>query len=147
MTEQGNIVMRQTADDGTVEITGGLFAADGGLDTMAYLCLFGGNEADDGRAENPHRWWGNLSETQPGRWYTSRTEELLTRLPAIPANLPRLQDAAEKDLETFIADGIASSVSVTATIPALNSVKLTVRIEAGGDPTEFAFIENWRANA
>lgn len=146
-TEQGNIRIFQTDDGGEVSIVNGIFAADGGLESMAYLCLFGGNEEDDGRAENPRKWWGNLTEPDQSRHYVSRTDEMLLRCDPLPANLKRVEDAALQDLGVFLSAGIASSVAVAASIPGLNSIRIVVTIEADGTEQQFEFVENWRASA
>lgn len=146
-TEQGNIRIFQTDDGGEIDIENGILAADGGLDSMAYLCLFGGNEEDDGRDENPRKWWGNLTEQDTARHYVSRTDEILLRCDPIPANLKRVEDAALQDLGVFLSAGVASSVTVAASIPALNSIRIAVTIEADGAEQQFEYVENWRASA
>ena len=47
--QQGDVLLFQTIDDGNVEVINGIITMSGGLDTAAYLSLFGGNEEDDGR--------------------------------------------------------------------------------------------------
>jgi hypothetical protein len=135
--QQGDVLLFQTKDDGEINITDGLIEMSSGLETAAYLSLFGGNEDDDGSDENTHNWWGNLSETEPEAQYRSQTQHLLQSLPATTGNLLRIQDAAEKDLAW-----LSSSVSVVVTMPGLNKVKLTIQI----DQVQLEFEENWRAS-
>ena len=62
----GDVILRQTQNDGDICVTGGLVAMDGGLSTAAYLSLFGGNFSDDGSQDNPSTWWGNQTRNRPG---------------------------------------------------------------------------------
>ena len=119
----------------------------GGLETAAYLSLFGGNEDDDGSDDNALTWWGNLDEVDPVRQYRSETQNLLQSIPATTGNLRRIEDAANRDLAWFVEQNVASSVTVEATIPGINRVKITVKIEANGVESSFDFVENWKAAA
>jgi phage gp46-like protein len=145
MTQQGDVALRHTPDGGEINVENGTVEMSGGLETAAYLSLFGGNEDDDGRDKSPLAWWGNVGE-EVDKQHRSRTQYLLRSIPAIPANLRRIEDAAKSDLDWFISSKAASSVTVVATMPALNTVKLTVRIYAEGDPARFDFTENWTAS-
>ena len=146
MAQQGDVLLYQTNDDGDINVDGGIVAMSGGLETAAYLSLFGGNEQDDGRKDNPLQWWGNLGE-EPERQYRSETQYLLRSVPAIPANLRRIEEAAVRDLGWFVSSGAATSVSAAANMPGLNKVRLVVTIEANGQPAVIEFIENWKADA
>lgn len=143
MTQQGDVLLSHTADGGEIAMQNGLVAMSGGLATAAYLSLFGGNADDDGRKDNPHTWWGNRIETVPDRQYRSETQYLLQVLPPIPANLRRLEQAAERDLAWFVTVGVASHVAVAASMPGVNRVALSVTID---NNDKFDFIENWRAD-
>lgn len=144
--QQGDVLLQQTNDNGEISVVNGVATMTGSFETMAYLCLFGGNEDDDGRADNPDSWWGNLDEVDPDLRYVSETQNLLKSLPAISSNLLKIQAAAERDLSVFINKNIASSVTVTASIPALNRVNIAIDIEANGVKTSFNFTENWEAS-
>jgi len=144
--QQGDVKLFQTDNEGEINVRDGLVQMGGGLETAAYLSLFGGNEDDDGLAENNKTWWGNLDEIDPARQYRSETQNLLRAIPATSGNLRRIEDAAARDLAWFIAERVASSVSVSASIPGVNRIKLTVDIEADGDESRFEFVENWKAN-
>lgn len=144
--QQGDVKLFQTDNEGEINVRDGLVQMGGGLETAAYLSLFGGNEDDDGLAENNKTWWGNLDEIDPARQYRSETQNLLRAIPATSGNLRRIEDAAARDLAWFIAERVASSVSVSAGIPGVNRIKLTVDIEADGDESRFEFVENWKAN-
>lgn len=145
--QQGDVSLFQTDDDGNIEVEGGIVTMSGGLETAAYLSLFGGNEDDDGLQDNTANWWANLDEVDPVRQYRSETQNLLQSIPATTGNLRRIEDAAKRDLAWFTDNNVASSVDVVATIPAINRVKLTINIEAVGIESSFEFVENWKAGA
>lgn len=131
MQQQGDVKLFQTGDNGEIEVERGVVTMSGGLETAAYLSLFGGAD-----------WWANLSESQPARKYNSETEALLESIPTVSVNLRRVEQAATRDLQWFITEGVATSVTVNASIPALNKVKLEIQI----DQEQISFIENWTAN-
>ena len=145
MSQQGDVLLQQTNDNGDISVVNGVVEMTGSFETMAYLCLFGGNEDDDGRSDNSETWWGNIDEIDPDLRYVSETQNLLKSIPAISSNLLRIQAAAERDLAVFITKNIASSVTVVVNVPALNRVAITVDIEADGEESSFKFTENWRA--
>ena len=144
MAQQGDVLLFQTNDDGDIIVEDGIVEMSGGLETAAYTSLFGGNEDDDGRADNPFNWWGNIGEIDPAKQYHSETQNLLQALPATSANLRRVEDAANRDLAWFIEEKVASSVTVAASIPGLNKIKIVVKIEARGVESNFEFVENWK---
>lgn len=146
-TQQGDVTLFQTTDDGEIIVVNGLVSMSSGLETAAYLSLFGGNEDDDGRATNPLNWWGNIGENQPVMQYHSETQFLLTGLPATTGNLRRIEDAVTRDLAWFLNEKVASSVIVVVTMPEVNRVKIAVAIEANGLESDFEFVENWKAAA
>ena len=143
--QQGDVLLEQTNDDGDVTVVNGVATMSGGLETAAYLSLFGGNEDDDGRRGNPATWWANLTEIDPSKKYISETQHLLQAIPATSANLRKIEDAAKKDLDWLLVNNIASSVEVFASIPDINKIALSVNINAQGEESEFNFTENWRA--
>jgi phage gp46-like protein len=147
MTQQGDVLLYQTDDDGDITVEGGTVTMSGGLETAAYLSLFGGNEDDDGRDDNPLNWWGNIDEVEPANRYRSETQNLLQAIVATSANLLRVEAAAQRDLAWLLSERVASSVTVSASIPALNRVRLTITIEANGVESDFDFVENWKAAA
>jgi len=145
--QQGDVSLFQTNDDGNIEVEGGIVTMGGGLETSAYLSLFGGNEDDDGSKDSVFNWWANLDEVDPARQYRSETQNLLQTLPATTGNLRRIEDAAIRDLAWFIESKVASSVNVVASIPGINKIKLTIDIEALGNESSFEFVENWKAGS
>lgn len=147
MRQQGDVVLFQSLNDGDIIVEDGLALMDGGLQTSLYLSLFGGNEDDDGLADNDKTWWANLDENQPVFRYRSRLQNLLKSIPATSNNLIRAQDAALADLQWLLDDNVASSVTVTATIPQLNRLKLVIEIQAVGEESSFEYVANWRASS
>lgn len=145
--QQGDVSLFQTDDEGEIIVEGGIVTMGGGLETSAYLSLFGGNEDDDGSQDNNATWWANLDEVDPTKEYHSETQNLLQALPATTGNLRRIEDAANRDLSWFITNKVASSVTVAASIPGINKIKLTIDIEAQGEESSFEFVENWKAGA
>lgn len=135
-----DVLLRQTNDGGNITILGGLLLLAEGLETAAYLSLFGGNEDDPAEGDTEFQWWGNLLDAEPERAYRSETQYLLRALPAIPFNLRRIEQAAGRDLKWMIDTGNARSVTAEATIPAVNRVALAlVIITATGQRVELFF--------
>jgi len=135
-----DVLLRQTNDGGNITIQGGLVLLSEGLETAAYLSLFGGNEDDPAEADTVLQWWGNLLDAEPERAYRSETQYLVRSLPAIPANLRRIEQAAARDLKWFVDTGVALSVTVEARIPALNKIGIAlVIITATGQRIELFF--------
>ena len=131
-----DVLLRQSINDGDICLEDGVVVLDGGLETSAYLSLFGGNDE-----EVP--WWGNVLETDPVRQLTSRTQRLLAGLSTVPPHLLRLRDAAVSDLAWMLTAGVASSVEVDVALPTLRRVQFTIEINAEGPPERFAFFANW----
>ena len=125
-----DVLLRQTDDGGEITVENGLVLMSEGLETGAYLSLFGGNEDDAGDdASSRLQWWGNLDATEDSERYRSETQALLARgLPAVPSNLRRFEQAAGRDLAWLVETGTARSVTVSASIPALNRVHFDVTI-------------------
>lgn len=145
-TQQGDVLLYQSVNNGDIIVEDGITCMTGGFETAAYLSLFGGNREDDGSSENPNTWWGNIAETEEARKYVSETQYIIDSLPLSANNLRRIQDAATRDLNWFLSSNIASSLTVSASIPARNQVKIAIGITAEGNESEFEFVENWKAS-
>lgn len=142
--QQGDILLFQTNDGGEMDVATGIVEMSGGLQTAAYLSLFGGNEDDAGGSDLSATWWANLDEARPERKYRSETQNVLQALPSSPGNLKRVEDAAGRDLSWMVGQKVAASVTVSASMPGLNKIKLTINID--GDLT-VEFLENWKARS
>jgi phage gp46-like protein len=145
MSQQGDVLLVQTNDDGDITVTNGVVEMTGSFETASYLSLFGGNEDYNGVSDNNLTYWGDFLEVDPDFKYVSKTQNLLQALPAISANLLRIEEAAKSDLNWFLTKNVASTVTVVASIPALNRITITVTIEAQGEESTFSFTENWKA--
>lgn len=144
MAQQGDVLLIQAIDDGEIIVENGIVEMSGGLETAAYLSLFGGNEDDDGRDNSPFSWWGNLDEINLSQQYHSETQNLLQAIPASSANLLKVEDAVNRDLSWFLQDNIASSIVAEVSIPTFNVIKIIINIEANGEESNFNFTQNWK---
>lgn len=134
-----DVLMRQTPDGGEIQLQNGQSVMSEGLDTSCYLSLFGGNKLDSGLdADNAKQWWANIGELDSAKQYRSQLQYLLATIPLTPANLTRFEDAASADL-AWLTVSVADSVAVQATMPALNTVEITVAIVINGATTKFSF--------
>lgn len=143
--QQGDVSLFQTNDDGNITVTDGVVTMSGGLETATYISLFGGNSDDDGSSGSTLGWWGNIGEIDASKRIVSETQALLETMPPIPANLLAIKDAAERDLNWFLTEKVASTLTVETSMPGLNKIQIVVKIEADGVESEFKFVENWKA--
>lgn len=140
-----DVLLRHQPDGGNIDVINGSVLMADGLETAAYLSLFGGNEQDSGGDGDALRqWWGNLIERIEARQYRSRFQNMMASLPMVPANLSRLEEAAAIDLTWFVDEGIATYVNVTASIPAVNTIKLGALIVVDGREYRFEFTKRTR---
>ena len=138
-----DVLLRQTADGGEIDFANGQPALTDGIETAVILSLFGGNEEDSGlEADDAKQWWGNLTEQEPARRFRSETQFLLRSLTATTANLRRVDYAAARDL-AWMADSVAVSVEVTASMPAKNQIGLEVAVNVNGRVVRVSMIEQW----
>jgi len=141
-----DVKLVQSNDDGDIFIEAGVVELDSGLESSAYLSLFGGDENDDGSQDSQFEWWGNSLEVNPSFLLRSKVQNVLRSIPSIPANLRRVENAAQQDLQWFIDEKVASSVDVFASFDGPGRVRVTIEIKAEGDEKRFEFTENWRAS-
>jgi phage gp46-like protein len=134
-----DVLLRQTNDGGDITVDGGLMLMSDGLETAAFLSLFGGNEQDGGESDSTQQWWGNVIEPEPTRRYRSETQYLIRSLPAVPSNLRRIEQAAARDLDWMISTGIAKSIVVAARIPNLDRVTVNVIIVTLREQIQLSF--------
>lgn len=126
----------------TVWLNGEPVTADG-LETAGYLSMFGGNEQDSGLTDGEAlQWWANFEEPVANRRQRSQVQSLLRGLPATPANLGRVEDAAKADLAWMVSE-LSASVTAEASMPALNKVGLHVEITIGNTTYPFDFAAHW----
>lgn len=138
-----DVLLYQTDDGGEIDVIGGRVVLDDSPATGAYLSLFGGNLEDDGStATEPKQWWGNLLEQDRARRYRSETQALLRALPAIPANLRRIEDAAARDL-AWMTEELGAVIEAAASIPGPNRIVLAITIAIDATTTELKFVQPW----
>lgn len=139
-----DVRLYQTVDGGEIDISNGQLALSDGLETAVYLSLFGGNEDDSGGDDTERKqWWGNFEELDEDEKYRSETQYLLNGLPASSANLLRIEDAIARDL-AWLSNGLASSVDVAVSIPALNRIAISIEIVIDDREFSYVFTEAWR---
>lgn len=143
-----DVVLYNTADGGEIVCEGGDLRTDDGYETAVYNSLFGGNEDDSGDDDGkPNQWWGNVIETDENKLLRSRLQNLLRSIPATSGNLRLLEDAGAQDLEWMIATEIATSVGVSARIPALNTVQIDVKVIINGVTYTPKFTRKWGSSS
>ncbi len=136
----------QTENGGEIECVNGQIILNDGLETAAYLSLFGGNEEDSGlTATDSLQWWGNVWEQDPADKFRGETQFLLRSLPATSGNLRRVEDAANRDLSWLVDRKLARSIEVAASIPALNRILIKPRIVIDDREYSYVFTQAWRA--
>jgi|SRR5690242_11290055 len=134
----------QTDNGGEISFVNGQAVMSDGLESSVYLSLFGGNEQDSGlAADDSVQWWGNLTEPLAERRYRSETQGLLRSIPPIPANLRRIEEAVAADLEWMLDTKLATFVGAIASMPAVNSVHIEIRVQIDGTVFPFEFTEPW----
>lgn len=144
---EGDVKLIDSLDDGDLEIVEDFVQMTGGIETAAYLSIFGGNKRDNGTAATKkHEWWGNQLETDPNKKLVSRTQNIMFTTPSTPNNLLKIIEAAKQDLAWFKNTGFADIIEVVANIPAPKKLKLSFRILKDGELLEdFEFLENWKS--
>lgn len=135
-----DVLLRHFADGGDIEYINGQATMSDGLETSAYLSLFGGNERDSGLEDGDTlQWWGNLAERDPSSIYRSQTQHLLRSIALVPSNLKRLEDAADADLAWYTDSGLATFAGAVVSLVGVNRVDYDVRIEIADESFEFSF--------
>ena len=131
-------------DGGNIEVIEGEPTLTDGPESAAILSLFGGNTDDAGLSgTNRKQWWANFVETDDAKRLRSRTQFLLNTIPANSGNLARIEDAMRSDL-AWMVDLLAAVVTVSASIPTLGRVLLSVSLEFDGKKTAFKLSAPWK---
>ena len=146
MISQGDVLLFQTSNGGNITIeTNDDVKLTGGFETDFFLSLFGGNQEDDGSANNKDNWWGNLTENDPAFQFRSRTQNLLISLPLVSGNLRKLEDAAKYDLKSYVELGAITELSVSVSITGPRRVKIVINAFADGNSISITFLAHWQA--
>lgn len=129
--QAGDVLMFMVDDRGEIEEKDGFLTMTESFETMIHLCLFGGNEDDDGsESTEKDQWWGNEGELALNQYRSHFQYEVSRGQPLTSASVTTLAEAAAEDLEnTFIVGGYAESVEID-TVEVVNPkrVKVTGRI-------------------
>lgn len=142
ISQQGDVKLYQTNNDGEIDIKNGIVTMSSGIETTVYLSLFGGNENDDGSSQSNLFWWGNLTESSLiARQYRSKTQYLLRSLPFSTANLLNLEDGIKGDLAWMLEKQLISSLEITLQVPYINELKIILDIIAQGQDFQIIFLE------
>lgn len=141
-----DVRLYQSPDDGEIDFVAGQPVMSDGLETSAYLSLFGGAERDSGLTDGePYTWWANVEIPVVEQRQRSQTQHLLQQIPATPENLRRVEDAALADL-AWMEAALNAKVAVEATMPALDTVSIAVAITIGNTTYDFDFASTWGGN-
>lgn len=133
----------QTPDGGEVTWVNGQPLTANGLETAAYLSMFGGNQQDSGLTDGEKlQWWANFEEPVAERRQRSQTQALLAGLPATPSNLARVEDAANSDLAWMVKE-LTATIEVEASMPGINRVRIRGAIVIAGTRYPFDFSAPW----
>lgn len=136
MAQEGDVLLFQTLDDGDINVVDGVVEMTDDLRTAILLSMFGGNENDNGQ-DVAANWWGNLAETEPSKTYRSETQFLTNSLPANSFNRTRVEDAAVRDLQWMLDDGVAIAIDVTVVLPGSNLYRIFGVVETETKSTAF----------
>lgn len=109
--------MVDTGDGGNFAFNNGDLATDSGFYTAIYLSLFGGDQPFEIFIPEPDR--GTLE-------FIESLNDVITL-----ANLGIIESKANKALAWMITDSVIDSISVTASSPELNLIKLIVLLTQG----------------
>lgn len=137
-----DVLLFHSDDGGDIEaVNGKVTMSPNGLESAVYISLFGGNEEDSGNADTADlQWWGNRIDNDLTRHLRSETQHLLRSIPLVPANLRRIEDAVRRDLE-WMTSSVAIAVDARCSMPALNTVKIEIRVSIDGQVIPFTFIQ------
>jgi len=124
-----DVLLYQTFDDGDVLYKNGDLTYDQTYATASYLSLFGGNKEDEGSQDSKNQFWGNSLVKDTASKYRSETQHLLQDTPLNTANLLAFEEVAKRDLNWLIEENLAKKLEVSASIPSLNRVLLTILID------------------
>lgn len=134
---EGDILLIDTLDGPEMDIKNGLIISDPGFRTAVYLSLFGGNRDDNGEVVNSKTWWGNcLNDVGKNEQMVSSFQSFIKTFPLTTKNILIAESKAEQDLQWFIDEGIADTVTAEITVKTNNSIELNIIIGKSGELIE-----------
>lgn len=123
----GDVYIYDTDDGAEISIVNGLIMPDKGFRSAIYLSLFGGNKEDTGEVANNNSWWGNkLDNLSENEKYISRFQAFISSVPMTSKNISLAEEKIKQDLQWFIDDEIAESISVE--IKAVDKKRIDIEI-------------------
>lgn len=140
-----DIKLIETEDGGDFVLKGSDLAVVNGFENMIYLALFGGNVEASTPQDRPaslqdYSYWGNFWITDVPAQFNSTTERMLRDVSLTSANRPVIQAAVISDL-AFMQS--FAQVSVSVTIPAINTVRLAITVTEPDNPGQGPYIFIW----
>lgn len=129
----GDVRLALSQDGGIIKIRGGQPEMDEGLETAVNLSLFSDGD-----------WWGSSLGTAD----EAIGSGFLAALRAPLSNQARLDviEAARTALAWLVSSGIAASVEISATIPAVGRLDLSILIrQPSKAPATFRYTVNWQS--
>ena len=135
-TQDGDVLLFQTLDDGDLSITDGIVKMTGGLETAVYLSLF-----------SPEDTYLNESANTPDERLSSRTDAFIANKPQSSKNYQLLTQAVEADLKWLTKNNIVKSVGVAVSSDGLNRVMIGVVIEQDSGSTNLNIPVEWGTRA
>jgi len=129
--QQGDVLLYHGPEDrGEINEANGIIEMTRGFETMAYLCLFGGNQDDDGtEATKKQQWWGNEGEPDEQQ-YRGRFQSYLKGEPLTSALIPEMEAAAIEDLASVFVPFYAESVTCSISLFTPKMVKAEIQINS-----------------
>lgn len=131
-TYDGDVRLSLSEDGAIIKIWGGQPEMEGGLSTAVHISLF--TESD---------WWGNAL-ARKGEAIGSGFVDAM-RAPLTNAARLDIEEAARQALAWLTETGIAKSIEVSATIPAVGELALYLTIaQPDKAPSRFRYSVNWQ---
>ncbi|HAV1412725.1 hypothetical protein P3521_03800 [Vibrio parahaemolyticus] len=131
----GDLGLFNIPDGGEIACVDGQAILDGGFDTPVFISLFSGSVGD---------WWANSLISDPVEKVGGEFEALTKAIPLIPAKLPDIQQAVERDLQWFNEIGITKSISVTLKITSVNTLHVYVLLTLQNEESIATYFNfNW----
>ena len=111
---------------------------DDSLTTAVLISLF-----SDGQVNGERGWWGDSYPEQAGDAIAQSQIWLLDRAKRTPAVMQAAQNYANSALTWLVKDGVASSVTATASNPFPDVLALTIAIQRPQGPLTIKISNLW----
>lgn len=131
-TQDGDVLLFQTLNDGDMSITDGIVRMTQGLETAVYLSLF-----------SPVDTYLNEAAETKDEKLSSKTDEVIQNKPQSSKNYQLLVQAVEADLNWLTQNNHARSVSASVSSDGLNRVIISIVIEQDSGSTNITVPVEW----